>query len=78
MSTLPSIPAQITALRAKVGELAHRAVVGNESLNTSAISDATDALNAAMQQWKNGDSEDARESIQLAIEQLDAAEAEAD
>lgn len=72
MTTQISIPAQITQLRSRVGEYAARAI--REDLNTSAISDASDALNLAMQQWKNGDVEDARESLQLAIEQLDSVE----
>lgn len=72
MSNL-SIPSMITALRARVGTLSHRAVVGGENLNTSAISDASDSLNEAMALWKNGDGEAAAEAVQLAAEQLDAA-----
>lgn len=56
------------------GKLAHRAIVGGEDLNTSAISDASESIQRARTAYVNGETEECREALQLAAEQLDAAE----
>ena len=70
METIPSL---ITTLRSRVGQLSARAV-GGEDLNTSGITDGNESINVAVTHYGNGDFEDAREALQLAREQLDAAE----
>lgn len=68
-----AICADLTNLTTRVGRLATRAVRG-EDLNTSAISDANTTLDVARDHIRNGDYDDAQEALQLAREQLDAAE----
>jgi hypothetical protein len=68
-----TIANSIAALRSRVATLATRAVRGEELL-TSAITDANESVNVAVVHYGNGDWEAAREALQLAREQLDAAE----
>lgn len=68
-----TLSAQIQTLRARVGSLSARAVAG-ESINTSGLTDANESINTAVSFMRNGDFDDARESLTLAEEQLDAAE----
>jgi hypothetical protein len=73
VGAMTTIATGITALRSRVGTLATRAVRG-EDLLTGAITDANENVNVAATHYANGDIEAAREALQLAQEQLDAAE----
>lgn len=57
----------------RVGHLSALAVAGNNSINTSAITDANENLNVSRTHYVNGDYEDAHEALILAEEQLDCA-----